>query len=62
MERGVYYFVAKHRMTVKIKFLVQADTYDDLMVLPVIILIPIFSKTITKIRGFMRVAFLTINT
>jgi hypothetical protein len=36
-------------------------TSDDLIVLPVIILIIIFSKTITKIRGFLRVAFLTKN-
>jgi hypothetical protein len=36
-------------------------TYDDLMVLPVIILNPIFSDIFTKIRGFMRVAFLTKN-
>jgi hypothetical protein len=28
MERGVYYFFAKHRMTVKIKFLVLADFHN----------------------------------
>ncbi len=39
-------------------FIENSGLYDDLIVLPIIILIRIFSKGITKIRGYPRVAFL----
>jgi hypothetical protein len=42
-------------------FIKNDGTYEYLMVLAVIILIPIFSKTITKIRDFLRVVFLSKN-
>jgi hypothetical protein len=42
-------------------FIKNDDIYDDLIVLLLIILTRIFIKAITKIRGSLRVAFLTKN-
>ncbi len=54
-----HYSITSYFKRTILSFLKNDGTYDDLMLLPLIILIPIFSKTITKIRGFLRVAFLS---